>query len=50
MTFERAKVRTRQLLEEYQRPQMDSAQEADLVGMVTSLAKNAGMDALPVLN
>jgi len=49
-TFTRAKVRTRQLLGEYQRPQMDPAQEKELVGMVESLAKNAGMDALPTLN
>jgi len=46
-TFARAKARTRQLLSEYQRPQMDPAQEKELVGMVERLAKQAGMDALP---
>jgi trimethylamine:corrinoid methyltransferase-like protein len=49
-TFARAKVRTQQLLDEYQRPQMDPAQEKELVSMVSSLAKNAGMDTLPALD
>jgi trimethylamine--corrinoid protein Co-methyltransferase len=48
-TFARAKVRTQQLLDEYQRPQMDPAQEKELVNMVESLAKTAGMDTLPAL-
>ena len=48
-TFARAKVRTQQLLDEYQHPPMDPAQEKELVGMVESLAQAAGMDALPVL-
>jgi trimethylamine:corrinoid methyltransferase-like protein len=48
-TFTRAKVRTQQLLSEYQRPQMDADCEKELVGMVESLAKQAGMDTLPVL-
>ncbi|GAB4505770.1 MAG: trimethylamine methyltransferase MttB [Anaerolineales bacterium] len=48
-TFERAKIRTRQLLDEYRRPQMDPAQEKELVGMVARLAKDAGMDTLPPL-
>jgi len=46
-TFARAKVRTQQLLDEYQRPQMDPDKEKELVGMVESLARNAGMDTLP---
>ena len=49
-TFARAKVRTQQLLAEYQRPQMDAGKEKELVGMVESLAKNAGMDTLPALD
>lgn len=49
-TFERAKIRTRQLLDEYQRPQMDADKEKELVGMVESLAKQAGMDVLPALD
>lgn len=48
-TFARAKIRTRQLLDAYQRPPMDPAQEKELVGMVERLAKAAGMDALPPL-
>jgi trimethylamine--corrinoid protein Co-methyltransferase len=49
-TFARAKVRTQQLLDEYQRPQMDADKEKELVNMVSSLAKNAGMDKLPALD
>ncbi|GAB4422169.1 MAG: trimethylamine methyltransferase MttB [Anaerolineales bacterium] len=49
-TFARAKVRTQQLLAEYQRPQMDPDKEKELVEMVASLAKNAGMDTLPVFD
>ena len=49
-TFARAKARTKQLLDEYQRPQMDPTKEKELVGMVESLAKNAGMDTLPTLD
>jgi len=49
-TFARAKVRTQQLLDEYQRPQMDPVKEKELVSMVASLAKNAGMDTLPALD
>jgi trimethylamine--corrinoid protein Co-methyltransferase len=49
-TFARAKVRTQQLLDEYQRPQMASDKEKELVGMVESLAKQAGMDTLPALD
>jgi trimethylamine--corrinoid protein Co-methyltransferase len=49
-TFARAKVRTQQLLSEYQRPQMDPAKEKELVGMVENLARQAGMDALPTLD
>jgi len=48
-TFARAKIRTQQLLDEYQRPQIDADKEKELVGMVESLAMNAGMDTLPVL-
>lgn len=46
-TFARAKVRTQQLLSEYKRPQMDPALEKELVSLVESLARNAGMDTLP---
>jgi trimethylamine--corrinoid protein Co-methyltransferase len=49
-TFARAKVRTQQLLDEYQRPQMDPDREKELVGMVEGLAKQAGMNTLPTLD
>ena len=49
-TFARARSRTQQLLEEYQRPQIDEDVEKELVSMVTSLAKQARMDALPAFD
>ena len=49
-TFARAKVRTKQLLAEYQRPSMEPAKEKELVGIAKSLAKQSGMDALPALD
>jgi trimethylamine--corrinoid protein Co-methyltransferase len=49
-TFARAKIRTQQLLSEYQRPHIDPAREKELVDMVAGMAKQAGMDALPTLN
>ncbi len=48
-TFARARVRTQGLLDEYQQWQMDPDQQKELVGMVESLARNAGMDVLPAL-
>ena len=48
-TFARAKVRTRQLLSDYQRPQMDVGKEKELVSMMERLAKQAGMDSLPTI-
>ena len=49
-TFARAKIRTQQLLHDYQRPQMDTDKEKELVNMVASLAKNAGMETLPAFD
>jgi len=46
-TFGRAKIRTQQLLEAYQRPQMDAAKAKELVGLVSSLAQQAGMHEIP---
>ena len=46
-TFARAKIRTRELLAIYQRPQYDSKQEHELRKMVENLAHKAGMDTLP---
>jgi len=48
-TFARAKIRTEKLLKEYQRPEMDPAKEIELVNMMESLAKEAGMNTLPAL-
>ena len=45
--FARAKIRTRELLAIYQRPQYDSKQEHELRKMVENLAHKAGMDTLP---
>jgi len=47
--FSRAKVRTKQLLAEYKRPEMDPAKAQELQSLVEGLARGAGMDQLPVL-
>jgi trimethylamine--corrinoid protein Co-methyltransferase len=47
--FSRAKVRTKQLLAEYKRPEMEPAKAQELQSMVESLAHAAGMDTLPEL-
>jgi trimethylamine--corrinoid protein Co-methyltransferase len=47
-TFERAKVRVNQLLAAYTKPELDPAKVAELHAFVLDLAKQAGMDALPV--
>ena len=46
-TFDRAKIRTNELAAKYQRPESALAHEKELVDMVTSLARGAGMDKLP---
>ena len=47
--FARARLRTRQLLDAYTRPELDPAQEAELHAFVQGLAAQAGMDVLPDL-
>lgn len=47
-TFGRAKIRVQQLLTSYTRPELDAARVADLHAFVADLAKQAGMDSLPV--
>jgi len=47
--FERAKVRVNQLLESYRRPELDPAQESRLHAFVLDLARQAGVEALPVI-
>lgn len=46
-TFDRAKVRTNQLVAKYQRPESAFAHEKELVAFVTALARGAGMEKLP---
>ncbi|HSQ39090.1 MAG TPA: trimethylamine methyltransferase family protein, partial [Anaerolineales bacterium] len=46
-TFDRAKVRTNQLVAKYQRPESALAHEKELVAFVTALARGAGMEKLP---
>jgi trimethylamine--corrinoid protein Co-methyltransferase len=46
-TFARAKIRTKNLLENYQRPAIPVEQRKELVKMVAGLAKQAGLEALP---
>jgi trimethylamine--corrinoid protein Co-methyltransferase len=46
-TWERAKERTRQLLEEYEQPAHDPGHVAELTGIVEHLGKAAGLDVLP---
>jgi len=47
--FERAKARTRELLEAYEKPRSTPGQERELRMMVENLARTAGMNALPQL-
>jgi trimethylamine--corrinoid protein Co-methyltransferase len=45
--FDRAKIRTNDLVAKYQRPGSALAHEKELVAMMASLARGAGMDKLP---
>jgi trimethylamine:corrinoid methyltransferase-like protein len=45
--FQRAGVRVRELLENYQRPPIDEHCQDTLIALVEELAREAGMDALP---
>ena len=49
-TFDRAKIRTAQLLKEYQRPQIVHEQEKELTTIVQHLARQAGMEKLPMFD
>ncbi len=46
-TFDRAKIRTTQLLAEYTRPAIALEKELELTSLVSSVARAAGMDQLP---
>jgi trimethylamine---corrinoid protein Co-methyltransferase len=48
-TFERAKKRVAELVDRYQRPELDPNIERDLTRMVIDLAQEAGMEQLPVV-
>jgi len=48
-TFDRAKIRVRELLESYKRPENPVDKEHELQTLVASLAMKAGMEALPKL-
>lgn len=48
-TFARAKSRANELVTKYQRPESALAHEKELTAMVSSLARQAGMDKLPEL-
>ena len=45
--FSRAKARANELVSSYQRPNLDLAVEKELCSMVSSLARQAGMETLP---
>jgi trimethylamine--corrinoid protein Co-methyltransferase len=47
--FTRAKIRTRQLLAEYKRPEMEPGKEKALSSLVGKMARAAGMETLPTL-
>jgi trimethylamine--corrinoid protein Co-methyltransferase len=47
--FTRARVRTKQLLAEYKRPEMEAAKEKELQALVEKMAQTAGMASLPDL-
>jgi trimethylamine--corrinoid protein Co-methyltransferase len=49
-TFGRAKVRVRELLASYTRPELDPSKVERLHAFVLDLAKKAGMDTLPELD
>jgi trimethylamine:corrinoid methyltransferase-like protein len=46
-TFTRAKARDNELVSKYQRPELDLVLEKELRSLAASLARQAGMDALP---
>jgi len=48
-TFDRAKVRVKQLLASYKRPELDSAQVSQLHAFVLDLSQKAGVETLPVI-
>jgi trimethylamine--corrinoid protein Co-methyltransferase len=49
-TFDRAKIRVKQLLASYKRPELDPVQESQLHAFVLDLSKKAGVETLPVID
>jgi trimethylamine--corrinoid protein Co-methyltransferase len=48
-TFTRARNRVQEILASYKRPELDPAKEAELRAYVLNLAKQAGMESLPMI-
>jgi len=48
-TFERAKIRVKELLASYRRPELDPDQVSQLHAFVLDLSKQAGVETLPVI-
>lgn len=48
-TFQRAQMRVKEIIASYIRPELDPAKEAELHAYVLTLAKQAGMENLPML-
>ena len=46
-TFTRARIRVKEILASYRRPELDPAKEAELHAYVMDLAKKAGIEQLP---
>jgi trimethylamine--corrinoid protein Co-methyltransferase len=49
-TFNRAKIRVKEILASYKRPEIDTAKERELHDYVLQLANEAGMEMLPLLD
>ena len=48
-TFQRAQLRVKEILASFLRPELDPAKEAELHAYVLTLAQQAGMELLPML-
>jgi trimethylamine--corrinoid protein Co-methyltransferase len=48
-TFSRARDRVMEIVDEYQRPEVEPEKESALIALVSSFAKQAGMEKLPDL-
>jgi trimethylamine:corrinoid methyltransferase-like protein len=48
-TFDRAKIRVKELLASYRRPELDPDQVSRLHAFVLDLSKQAGVETLPVI-